>query len=265
MQPTQTHVPTPPPMVPAPLVPWYHQKWFVVLALVFFFPVGLVLLWMSPATKMSGRVTWSIIVGLSFLVYISGGGNSAPATSSSPPATTGQSQPTSSTSGQTPPPPAAAPAPPKDEYPFKFTDKSSGTVYQGKIASSVGVAVVDVKQAKTVGTNQFARHTASDGATYVVVRVAVNNEQRDAIMMSPNQFKILANGREYSASTEAMTAIMVDEQESFFLKQINPGLVALGTVAFEVPETLNLESATLQFQGGFTGRSETVPLRPVTR
>ncbi len=54
----------------APQVPWYHTKPFVVFMLLFFFPVGLVLLWSSPVTKTSGRVTWSVIIGLMVLVAI---------------------------------------------------------------------------------------------------------------------------------------------------------------------------------------------------
>jgi len=42
-------------------VVWYYKKWFVILLLILFFPLGLVLLWLSPATKLSGRIVWSML------------------------------------------------------------------------------------------------------------------------------------------------------------------------------------------------------------
>jgi len=54
-------------------VKWYHRKWFVVLALLFFFPLGLVLLWTSPETRLSGRIVWTAVVALALLVRLGGG------------------------------------------------------------------------------------------------------------------------------------------------------------------------------------------------
>lgn len=50
-------------------VAWYHRKWFVVLMLLIFSPIGLILLWTSPVTKPSGRIVWTIICLLSFLSW----------------------------------------------------------------------------------------------------------------------------------------------------------------------------------------------------
>jgi hypothetical protein len=49
-----------------PVVAWYHQKWFVVLMLILFMPVGLALLWSSPLTKRDGRIVWTIIMSVAF-------------------------------------------------------------------------------------------------------------------------------------------------------------------------------------------------------
>lgn len=51
-------------------VPIYHQKWLVVLAVLFFWPVGLILLWTSPATRMSGRITWTVLVALGTIMWL---------------------------------------------------------------------------------------------------------------------------------------------------------------------------------------------------
>lgn len=245
---------------PPPPVKWYHQKWFVVLMVIVFFPVGLALLWTSPVTKMSGRIIWSIIIALSLVSYIGGRDSENSPSSAENSASNSTTSPTTPSTQQSSSKP---PEPPKDEYPYKLTDQSTGKVYQGKIASNVGVAVIEVKPSKTVGTNEFLRKTASGGAVFVVVRVVVSNGQKDAITVDSNLFKILADGREYSASTEAMTALMADDKETFFLKQINPGLNSAGTIAFEVPESLKLDGAQLQFRGGMTGKTEVLPLRPV--
>lgn len=66
-----------------PQVKWYHQKWFVILMVIFLFPVGLVLLWTSPVTKLSGRVVWSLLVALALLIRVSSdGGAASPASES---------------------------------------------------------------------------------------------------------------------------------------------------------------------------------------
>lgn len=61
-------------------VKWYHRKWFVILMLFLFFPVGLVLLWMSPETRLSGRIVWTALVALAVVVNLSQGEDAPPAT-----------------------------------------------------------------------------------------------------------------------------------------------------------------------------------------
>ena len=41
---------------------WYYRPWVIVLAILFLGPLGLVLLWFRPKTKMSVKVMVSIIV-----------------------------------------------------------------------------------------------------------------------------------------------------------------------------------------------------------
>lgn len=156
------------------------------------------------------------------------------------------------------------PAPPsKDEYNYSVRNTDTGTVYKGKVVSDVGFAILETKKLQSVGSNEFVRKTASPGAAFLRVRVFVSNKQKDAITIDANLFKLLANGREYSHSNEGSTVLMMEDMEGFFLKQINPDLNAVGYVIFEVPESLDLDSAQLQVRGGMTGRSATLPLKPI--
>lgn len=51
----------PPQRPPGRSVPWYYQRWAVVLALLLIFPVGLVLLGKSPVMRMPGRIIWTAL------------------------------------------------------------------------------------------------------------------------------------------------------------------------------------------------------------
>lgn len=80
------------PLPPAPSsvalsTPWYYQKWFVVVMILFVFPVGLILLWKSPVTRMSGRIIWSTLIAFALLGAMTNDG--APP-SADQPATTGR-------------------------------------------------------------------------------------------------------------------------------------------------------------------------------
>jgi hypothetical protein len=101
----------PPQYAPAasPVTPWYLKKWFVVVMLILFFPVGLVLCWLSPETKLVGRIIWSVLWGFFLLMIIAGGGNNSsqgPSVANSAPA----SQPTTASAAQPASAPAAQPA-----------------------------------------------------------------------------------------------------------------------------------------------------------
>jgi hypothetical protein len=111
--------PSPPPYPPTgyqtppaaqPVIPWYHQKWFVVLMCLFFWPVGIALLWRSPLTKPQGRVVWTVIASLMFIALIrrSPVPPAAPAPITSTPTAAQQAAPASTPVSQTPTP---APAP----------------------------------------------------------------------------------------------------------------------------------------------------------
>jgi hypothetical protein len=48
-------------------VPWHDKTWVILLALLFFWPVGIVLLWISPTVRISSKIIVSTIA--SFIVF----------------------------------------------------------------------------------------------------------------------------------------------------------------------------------------------------
>ena len=279
------------PVSPQPVVKWYHRKWFVVLMLLLCFPVGLVLLWTSPTTRLSGRIVWTAVIALAVLVWLGGGSDEQPGgtaegeqASAAGNADTNREQigqEPAAAAEQTPSPaqaePAAsasttestetpAPAPPEAAHDFNLTvtDTSTGTVYKGKVVSNVGFAVLDVSTARSVGSDFFVEEAAS-GAKFVLVTVYVSNQQKEALTLDTSFFTLVVDGKEYEYSIEASNAMeLSDQTESLFLKQLNPGLNVLATIPFEVPESLDLDAAELQFRPSLFARAETVPLTPVT-
>lgn len=88
-------------------IAWYHMKWFVVLMLIVFFPIGLALLWTSPATKVTGRLVWTGIISLGVLLYYAGDSSSTQTTKATQTAT---SAPASAPAQSAPATPSPAPA-----------------------------------------------------------------------------------------------------------------------------------------------------------
>jgi len=100
-----------------------------------------------------------------------------------------------------------------------------------------------------------------DAGQFIAIRVAITNQQRDEITMSMSLFKLLTpDGVEYSASEKSL---QISNEQSLFLKNINPGLTKTGDVLFEVPTGINLRSMRLVFRGGMTGGEATLPLSEV--
>lgn len=96
-----------------------------------------------------------------------------------------------------------------------------------------------------------------------MIMVGVGNFQKDAITIDANSFQIIANGKEFDHSTEGTTALMASDYKTFFLKKVNPDMSTFGWLIFDVPKNLDLSIAQLRFRGGFTGKTETLPLQPI--
>lgn len=159
----------------------------------------------------------------------------------------GNDQPTSSTT-----------KPAKEEPVYTANVEGVGKI-KGIVRSNVGIAVVDVKKAKILGDNPYAQAHAQ--GQFIIVKVVVTNNQKDAVTLDSNSFKIIDDkNREFSHSVEADTALAVSNgsRETLFLKKINPGITTTGYIVFDVP--LDISGAKLQVRGGMTGDKGILPL-----
>lgn len=121
------------------------------------------------------------------------------------------------------------------------------------VSSDVKISIIEVKSSKQVGDNQFSTTKAS--GVFKVIKVTIENNQKDAITIDGNSFKLIDDqGREFNYSSEAQLALIssVNEKyESFFLEQLNPGLSKTGYLVFDVPK--DAKGFTMEARGGMMG------------
>jgi len=121
------------------------------------------------------------------------------------------------------------------------------------ISSNVTISVKGFESQDTIGDNQFS--TAKAQGVFKVVTINIINNQKDAITIDSNSFKLMDDQkREFSDSSEAQMALMSSSSgdKGFFLKQINPGMSIDGHVVFDVPK--DAKGFTLKARGGMTGK-----------
>ncbi|MFA2809049.1 DUF4352 domain-containing protein [Bacillus mycoides] len=119
-------------------------------------------------------------------------------------------------------------------------------------SSNVKIAVGSVESVDSVG-GEYLKEKAQ--GVFKVVEVTVTNNQKDAITVDANSFKLVDNkDREFTYSTQAQTAFDVGNggQSDFFLKQLNPGLSQTGKIIFDVPA--DAQGLVLKARGGMTGK-----------
>ncbi|EPZ0458558.1 TPA: DUF4352 domain-containing protein [Bacillus paranthracis] len=119
-------------------------------------------------------------------------------------------------------------------------------------SSKVKIAVGSVESVDSVG-GEYLKEKAQ--GVFKVVEVTVTNNQKDAITVDANSFKLVDNkDREFTYSTQAQTAFDVGNggQSDFFLKQLNPGLSQTGKIIFDVPA--DAQGLVLKARGGMTGK-----------
>lgn len=119
-------------------------------------------------------------------------------------------------------------------------------------SSNVKIKVNGVEELDSVG-NQYSNEKAQ--GIFKVVEVSVTNNQKDAITLSTNSFKLVDNqNREFKYSTHAQTILNITDNANsdFFLKQLNPGLTQTGKIVFDVPK--DAQGLYLKARGGMTGK-----------
>ena len=133
----------------------------------------------------------------------------------------------------------------------------NGIEYRAYVSSNVIISILSINTTKNISTG-FSNTQAS--GIFKIVKIGAVNNQKDAITLDINSFKLIDNqGREFSVSSEASTAIMMRGDEGFFLKQINPGIGVSGLVAFEVPNDAQI--IKMRARGGMTGKPIDIPFR----
>ncbi|KIL53109.1 DUF4352 domain-containing protein [Jeotgalibacillus campisalis] len=86
---------------------------------------------------------------------------------------------------------------------------------------------------------------------YLIIDVTVENNRNESISVDSSFFKLLIDGVEYKADGGA--AIYANQDTSFFLESVNPGLSLTGSVPFDAPPGLDISNAQVQVQTGFFG------------
>jgi RNA polymerase subunit RPABC4/transcription elongation factor Spt4 len=122
------------------------------------------------------------------------------------------------------------------------------------VSSDVKIVVQNVETKDTVGNNQFSKANAQ--GVFKVIKLRLTNNQKSAITVDSSSFKLVdSQGREFSHSTDAQVALASSSggtQETFMLKQVNPGITIEGFVVFDIPK--DATGLILKAHGGMTGK-----------
>jgi hypothetical protein len=134
---------------------------------------------------------------------------------------------------------------PKKEEPKKELSKEGES-------SKVKIAVGSVESIDSVG-GEYLKEKAQ--GVFKVVEITITNNQKDAITVDANSFKLVDNkDREFTYSTQAQSAFDIGNggKSDFFLKQLNPSLSQTGKIIFDVPA--DAQGLILKARGGMTGK-----------
>lgn len=134
---------------------------------------------------------------------------------------------------------------PKKEEPKKELSKEGES-------SKVKITVGSVESVDSVGGDYLNEKAQG---VFKVVEISITNNQKDAITVDANSFKLMDNqDREFKYSTQAQTAYDIGNsgKSDFFLKQLNPGLTQTGKIIFDVPA--DAQGLVLKARGGMMGK-----------
>ncbi|MEK4894215.1 DUF4352 domain-containing protein [Bacillus sp. FSL M7-0996] len=139
----------------------------------------------------------------------------------------------------------------KKEQPKKKEEPKKELSKEGE-SSKVKIAVGSVESIDSVGGEYLKEKSQG---VFKVVEISITNNQKDAITVDANSFKLMDNqDREFTYSTQAQTAYDIGNggKSDFFLKQLNPGLSQTGKIIFDVPA--DAQGLVLKARGGMTGK-----------
>lgn len=142
-------------------------------------------------------------------------------------------------------------AKPKKEEPKKELSKEGES-------SKVNIAVGSVETLESVGSDHINEKAQG---VFKVVELTLTNNQKDAITLSSNSFKLVDNqDREFSPNSAAQIKLNVANggNSKFLLEKLNPGLSQTGKIVFDVPK--DAQGLVLKARGGMTGKEITLKL-----
>lgn len=113
------------------------------------------------------------------------------------------------------------------------------------IVGDVHFTVNETSTAQNVG----GEYGVDAQSQFLILNVTIQNEKNEAVTVDSSFFKLLSGERTYDSDGTA--AIYANDDASFFLESVNPGVALTGNVVFDVPA--DLENMQLQVQTGFFG------------
>lgn len=217
---------------------WKQTPWVIGLLLVFFFPVGLYLVWNHPAWQTTTK--WIITGVIVFFVLLVASQDKGKAPNNAPVAAKAiDPVPTQQAKAA----PAHATSPPsKDESGFELGKEFQLGDYKYK--------VISVEKRQQIGKEvfgEFVGERADAGATFVIVTYTIENCTNESQTVLSDDFTLIdAQGRKYDTSSKVSTALMLHEgDKDFLLSQLQPGLPRRMQQGFELPEVLESELTLL--------------------
>lgn len=123
-------------------------------------------------------------------------------------------------------------------------------------SSNVKIAVGTVETLESVGSEHINEKAQG---VFKVVELTLTNNQKDAITLSSNSFKLVDNqDREFSPNSAAQIKLNVANggNSKFLLEKLNPGLSQTGKIVFDVPK--DVQGLVLKARGGMMGKEITL-------
>ena len=144
-----------------------------------------------------------------------------------------------------------------DKKLHKITFDSGKEVTAG-IVSDVAILVLNAEEIHHPIGNKIISEQPQ--GKFIGVLVYVRNNQNDAITVMGSTYSLIdEKGREYTASTPAMSAWDMVHHNNNMLTEINPGNFVTFVCIFDVPRNADLKSFRLRARAGMTGDSVDLP------
>lgn len=90
--------------------------------------------------------------------------------------------------------------------------------------------------ATTIGDPNWGGESAGAGAVFIVIDYTIENLTSESQMVLSNDFKLIdSKERKFSSSSDATTALLMEEDQDMFMSELQPGLPLRTKTAFKVP------------------------------